>query len=223
MKTFYPNMRQCLAIAAFLISTTVSMTAVAGHRPYVAESVEVSDLHRFVAAPTEQDRVIGGAVLVRDYLNQVVDATISTSALAPGHVYSIWIAVFNNPWFCSDPCGVNDLPFQNGDPRIDTSVFYGGGFIADDNGHGSATLKIVPGRTQRELFAPAMSNDSGLRRDRMRSAHIHLVLRDHGLPISGQVAEQMGTASGACNPDPAYPPPMGMTCFNAFASIHVPE
>jgi hypothetical protein len=208
----------CLAAGAFLASSAAS----ADHRSFVAESVEVSDLYKFSAAPTDQDKVIGGAILVRDYENRVVDATLTSSALSPGHVYSIWIAVFNNPWFCSDPCGINDLPFQNGDPRVDTSVFYGGGFIADASGSGGTALKIVPGRTRRELFAPVMSNNSGLRRDRLRWAHIHLVLRDHGLPVLGQVAKQIGTASEACNPDPAYPPPSGMTCFNAFASFHVP-
>jgi hypothetical protein len=209
----------CLAAGAFLASAAAS----ANHRFYVQESVEVSDLYKFSAAPTDQDKVIGGAILVRDFENQVVDATITTSALSPGHVYSIWIVVFNNPWYCSDPCSINDLPFQNGDRRIDTSVFYGGGFITDASGHGTTALKIVPGRTRRELFAPAQSNDSGLRRDRLRWAHIHLVLRDHGLPMPGQVGTQIGTASGACNPDPAYPPPPGMDCFNAFASFHVPE
>jgi hypothetical protein len=101
-------------------------------------------------------------------------------------------------------------------------VFWGGGLIADPNGNGSTSLRIVPGRTTRELFAPVMSNDSGLRADRLRWAHIHLVLRDHGLPVSGHVARQVGTASEFCNPDPSNPPPPGMTCFNAFASIHAP-
>lgn len=212
--------RICLAAGMSAAAALAASNASADHRREVPESVEVSDLYKFSANPSAQDKVVGGAILIRDFKNRVVDATLTTSALSPGHVYSIWVAVFNNPWFCSAPCGIDDLPFQGGNPRIDTSVFWGGGFIADANGNGSTSLKIVPGRTGRELFAPAMSNDSGLRQDRLVWAHIHLVLRDHGLPVQGQVARQIGTASEACNPDPKYPPPAGQTCFNAFASFH---
>ena len=177
------------------------------------ESVEASDLYVFPG--DTRTKVARAVVLIRDFRNRVVTATISTSALQPGHAYSLLWAVFNNPWYCSDPCDVNDLEVMGGDPRADASVFWAGGLLADENGYGSATIKLVPGRTGRELFA--MSNDSGLRLSRLAWAHIRVGLRDHGPATTGQIAKQLGTSSEGCLNDPPNDP-----CFNAFLSFHPP-
>ena len=209
-----------LASASFvIISAAMSFAPTAGaDHPSdkfrgALESVEVSDLHVFPGEPPTT-KVAGAVVLVRDFRNRVVDATISTSALQPGHAYSLLWAVFNNPWFCSDPCNVNDLEVMGGDPRIDVSVFWAGGLLADENGYGSTTIKLVPGRTGREPFA--MSNDSGLRPSRLALAHIRVGLRDHGPATTGLIAQQLGTTNEACLNEPPNP------CFNAFISFHPP-
>jgi hypothetical protein len=172
----------------------------------VAESIEVGNLRIF-----NTDTMIDGAtVLVRDFRDQVVDATVSTHGLEPSVAYSIWWAVFNHPEFCSEPnrCAVRDLEVNGGDPRVKVSVFWGGGILADELGAATTTLRLPTGRTRRERFAN--SRDYGLRN--IRSAELHLVLRSHGLAgIAGPVAQQLGTAHAAC-------PSSG--CFNAFASIH---
>lgn len=176
---------------------------------YVRESVEVRD--HYVFGTTE--RVSGATILVRDYRNEVVDATVTSSALQPGWAYSIWVAVFNYPEYCAEPfaCSTRDLEINQGDPRVKASVFYGGGLIADAGGYGATSFKIVPGRTRRELFA--MSRDYGLQN--LRHGEIHVVLRSHGMAgATGAVAEQIGTASAGC-------PAEG--CRNVFASIHAPQ
>lgn len=185
--------------------------ALADHRQRIAyESLEISDFYRF----NSDEKVNGATILVRDFNNNVIDASFSIADLDPNSVYSIWLAVFNNPRYCSDDdCGLDDIPGVNpaADPRVHPSVFYGGGFIADDGGNGHATFKIVPGRTSRELFGG--TKNYGL--ERVWGPHIHVVLRTHGPAVTGSVAHQMGTASGTCNT------PSGM-CENVFASFHPP-
>jgi hypothetical protein len=203
-----PYLVACLGVAA---GAFWSAAGWADTDPAASESVEVSNVYYFGKTAA----VPGVGIHVRDYKNRVVNYTLSTDGLTPGHAYSIWIAVFNNPWFCSDECGVNDLESQGGDPRVDASVFWGGGVVAGADGHGSTALTLFPGATNRELFA--MSTPSGLRPDRIRFAVIHMVLRDHGPATAGMVAEQLGTANQACLNGPPAP------CFNAFATIHIPR
>jgi hypothetical protein len=172
---------------------------------YVDESVEVANHHVFPAGP----EVDGATILVRDFRNKVVRMDVTTAALDPDTAYSIWLAVFNSPEHCGIPhdCTPADL----GNPEVRASVFWGGGLISDGNGYGSTTMTLQPGRTGRELFA----NMSDLGLQDIRRAHIHVVLRTHGLiGVAGSVANQIGTAWEACP---------GTGCLNAFASVHVPN
>lgn len=206
--------RSCLAaIAAGVVLAVASAPASAGR--YAFESMEISDFYVFNTDQKSQ----GAVILVRDYNNNVIDVNLTTNDLVPGNAYSIWIAVFNNPWHCSDPCGLDDLPGVNpdADPRVHPSVFYGGGFLADAAGSANVSLKLVPGRTSRELFAA--TKNYGL--ERLWGTHIHVVLRSHGPALDptnpadaaiGSVAQQIGTASAACNP----------VCANVLASFHPP-
>lgn len=176
---------------------------------YVRESVEVSDLMVFPDGPASA----GATILIRDFDNRVVNATITGDGFDPSSVYSIWVVVFNNPEYCSDPCDIDDLPGPNpdADPAVRPSVFWGGGFTTDLSGHAYVALRLVPGRTDRELFAG--TQDYGI--ENLDKAHIHLVLRNHGPATPGLVANQVGTANEACLR------PGGM-CINQFFSVHQP-
>jgi hypothetical protein len=162
--------------------------------------------HHVFPAGAEVD---GATILVRDFRNKVVRMDVTTAALEPHSAYSIWLAVFNSPEYCGIPHDC--MPADLGNPDVRASVFWGGGLISDGDGHGSTTMTLQPGRTDRELFA----NMSDLGLQDIRRAHIHVVLRAHG-PIgeAGSVADQIGTAWEACP---------GSGCFNAFASVHAPN
>ena len=200
--------------AALVTAGSVAADSLVDHLSGALESVEVSDLYVFPGEPPTT-KVAGGVVLIRDFRNRVVTATLSTSALTPGHAYSLLWAVFNNPWFCSYPCNVNDLEALGGDPRTDVSVFWAGGLLADENGYGSATIRLVPGPTSREPFAG--SNSSGLRQTRFGWAEIRVGVRDHGPATTGMIAKQIGTSNESCLNEPPKDP-----CFNAFISFHPP-
>ncbi len=201
---------------AIVLTTTLIATGIAyadlnqGYQTSraVRESVQVSDMFVF----NTDIAIQGGAILVRDLNNKVIRASISTNDLMPNGAYSIWWAVFNFPEYCADPanCRVSDLEVFGGDPRVQASVFWGGGFVADALGHGEANIVLTPGTTERELFG--RTQNFGLKN--FADSHIHIALRSHGMAgAAGPVSEQIGSADGAC-------PPEG--CFNAFNSIHHP-
>jgi hypothetical protein len=176
----------------------------------VRESIENSDLYVF----NTNNTVPGAVLLVRDFQDEVVKVSLSTSALTPDTAYSVWWAVFNNPEFCAVPgeCAVTDLEVFGGDPRVEASVFWGAGLLADAFGNGNVSFDLKPGRTHRPLFGG--TQNYGLRN--LGGAVLHVVLRSHGTAgVYGTVAEQIGSdASSAC-------PPSG--CVNEFASFHHPQ
>jgi hypothetical protein len=200
-----------LAACAILLSAAVAgaaETRETAAASMVRESVEVSNHHVF----NTSNVVDGATVLIRNFRDDVVEATVSTRALEPEVAYSIWWAIFNRPQYCVIPyeCGLPDLEINGGDPRVRVSVFWGGGLVADMSGTANHSVRLLPGRTDRELFAN--SKNYGL--IDIRRAEIHLVLRTHGpAGIAGTVGEQVGSAFLAC-------PSSG--CVNAFASIHRP-
>ncbi len=205
----YPSGTKTIAVlfALFLTGATQAENFGEGKRGKARESVEVSDHLIFGTTTT----VNGATILVRDKRNRVINATITSRALEPDTAYSIWWAVFNYPRFCIEPyrCALADLGPQ-GDPRVKPSVFWAGGFLSDIYGFANTAIRLVPGRTKRELFA---GGDFGLQN--FGGAEIHVVLRSHGTAgMAGPVAQQIGTASEACPPE---------MCSNVFASIHIPN
>lgn len=202
------TIRFCMATAMLALASSAVASHGYGGRP-VKESIEISD-HFIFNTP---NKVIGSTVLIRDFRNRKITATVSSSVLEPHWAYSMWWAVFNNPKYCATPndCKVSDLEVFGGDPRIRASVFYAGGFVADGSGAANSSLELLPGRTKRELFAE--SKNYGLRN--LRKAEIHLVVRSHGVAgMWGSVAQQVGTANMACPPT---------DCKNVFASFHPPR
>ncbi len=172
---------------------------------FVREHVDVADHTVF----NTDEMVNGATLLIRDYHDRSVRATVTSQALEPNWAYSIWVAVFNNPEHCLMPyeCALGDL----GDAMVRASVFYGGGLVADAGGAGSTSFVIPWGRTNREIFA---AGDWGLQHP--KKAEIHIVLRSHGVAgEAGPVATQIGTANEAC------PSMDAGGCINEFASIHL--
>ncbi len=205
------NLRNYKRYLIALVLGVVATSAAAkdnGGWPHVRESVEVSDL--FAIGTT--NKVNGGVILIRDFHNRVINATMTTSAAVPDAAYSMWWAVFNFPQFCIVPrmCSSADIGSPDRDPRVKPSVFWAGGFVADSYGSANTSLRLVPGRTNREVFA---GTDFGL--ISVRGPEIHLVLRTHETAgVAGPVAQQIGTAGEAC--------PMS-GCVNEFFSTHPPR
>jgi hypothetical protein len=208
------NTRLIGGAAALLMLSAGAQVALADGTPKPPKPfVTVADMHVF----PDGAALVGTSVLTRDQTG--VDATVSTTGLSPAGAYSWWWVVFNRPQFCVDGCGLDDLPVgatpvSNGDPRVRSSLLWGGGFVSDDTGAANAAARLEAGAPPGEVrFGPGLSN--------LTKAEIHVVLRSHGPALAGEVAEQVGSFHGGCTPEEIT----AMQCPNANvqSAVHRPK
>lgn len=132
--------------------------------------------------------------------NEGVLGTISTSGLTPGHVITLWWAIFNNPEFCATTiCAPSDL----NNSAVNGSLQFGGGTIADAGGRASFTgflaerdntgFYLLPQFPFMPNPAPGIVNT--------KKAQIHLVIRTHGMASSDPTTlnQQLTTFAGGCS------------------------
>jgi hypothetical protein len=149
-----------------------------------------ADMQTFPAGPD----VVGSSTLTR--YNTYVDATVSASGLGANAAYSWWWVIFNNPEFCVGGCGLDDLPVgatpvSNGDPRVNSSLLWGGGFVANGTGAAYVTSSLERNKPLGEVrFGPGLK--------RARNAEIHIVLRTHGPAVAGETADMISRFHGGC-------------------------
>jgi hypothetical protein len=210
----YAATQSCLGAFLFLAAAQGALandSQSSKYQPAGRPQVTISDMAVFPGGPD----IVGASVLTR--YNTFIEGTVSTTGLSANGAYSIWIAVFNRPEFCVgvEGCDGNDFPpgatpTSSGDPRVEASLLWGGGFVA--NGTGAAEVRTIleRGKTPGEVrFGP------GLRRP--RKADIHIVLRSHGPAAAGEVAEQIGSFNGGCTPEEIA----ALTCPNANVQLAV--
>lgn len=185
-------------VAAAAVLPVVLLPAIAGATDTKPKGegrpqVTVNDMAVFPNGP----EVVGASILTR--YNTSVEATISTTGLAANGAYSWWWVVFNRPQFCVDGCGLDDLPVgatpvSVGDPRVQASLLWGGGFLANGSGAAQVEARLESGKPPGEVvFGP------GLRR--ARGAELHIVLRSHGPAGAGETAQQIASFHGGCTPE----------------------
>lgn len=178
-------------LGAILALTASAAVLADGSAPLQGRpEVTVANMNVFPAGPA----VVGASVLTR--YNTFIEGTVSTTGLGANAAYSWWWVVFNNPGFCVGGCGLDDLPvgatpISNGDPRVQASLLWGGGFVS--NGTGAAEVEA---RLERNKPSGEVRFGPGLKRP--RGAEIHVVLRTHGPAVAGEVADQISRFNGGC-------------------------
>ncbi len=144
-------------------------------------------------------QVVGDATLVRSPKGLSFD--FSANDLTEGYTYTIWFVIWNSPGECTIPnqCGEGDL----GNAQVQVEIMYGTGHVVGKSGvgHFGGHLKVgdVSGSAN-DLFG--LPSPGGLL-DPM-AAEVHIVLRNHGPAIQGEVNEQIGSYVGGC--DNSFPP-----------------
>lgn len=143
--------------------------------------------------------------------NNGISMNIKTTDLEAGAAYTIWWVIFNNPENCSDgECGENDVLPPGVNPDADVSVAFAAGHVIGNNGKGNFGGHLSVGDTSG--LHPAFLDTNGL--VDAHGAEIHLIVRNHGQPIPGEVSEQISTFFGGC--------PLNILCSDEQASIHLP-
>jgi hypothetical protein len=147
-----------------------------------------------------------------------VSMNIRTRDLDPGHTYTVWWVIFNNPDACVGACSGDDLENDEAGPAMG----YAAGNVVGNSGRSGfgSSLKVDDGTG----FAFGMLTNP-------RGAEIHLVVRDHG-PLNPEwMPDQIKTFGGGCDQDHgSYPEDMqgagvagDYVCSNAQVSIHMAD
>jgi len=188
-----------------ILAVLISIGSLLNAQPVQADSSRTS-IEPLLMPPGGAVAPGTGSILVRT--KDAVGATVHAFGLIPGHVYTAWLAVFNNPKACAtSPCTAADFANLN----TEGSVIWGSGQIAGDDGTVNFVVFHAVGDTTG--VAPGIGTGTGLLST--KKAQIHLVVRTHG-PASVDPAvlqQQLSTFNGGCPPN---------TCKNVQGAVHEP-
>lgn len=152
-----------------------------------------------------------------------ITVNFKTNGLIPGHAYTLWWVVWNNPELCAGPvCGLAD--FVNAD-LVEVELLYASGSVAANNGKGNFSAHLKVGDTTESVneYIFGLPSYGGLQN--AETAEIHAVLRSHGPKVPGQVNEQINSYEGGCvvnfAPFTEIPDEVG-ECGDIIAAIHAP-
>jgi hypothetical protein len=162
--------------------------------------------------------VVGTSTLVRT--DGSVSVTLDTTALSPGHVVTLWWAVFNNPVACThgipgvSRCGEPDL-FNTDPDGPQGSLLYAAGRVIDDDGTAGYGAHLKVGDTTGVLSGPGLLD--------ARAAEVILVLRSHGPKIPDLLSEMLSTFGAGCKDAPPGTGTRGPNdCAEVQVSAHTP-
>lgn len=161
------------------------------------------------------------ATLVRN--DHGIRYQMRTRDLTPGHVYTLWLVVVNDPGECAgSPCTGGDV-LLNG--ATAAQVAYAAGVVAGGSGRGTFAGHVPVGPLDGWLDGRSLED--------AHAAEIHLVVNDHGPAIPSQLADMLHTYRGGCSDDSPFPgifPPSALadgrpgpnTCRLYQSAIFVP-
>jgi hypothetical protein len=123
--------------------------------------------------------------------------------LNPGHVYTVWFIIVNDPAACAtSPCTAADVILNN--EGVDSDVTYGAGHVAGNSGSATFSGQISAGELPNSWFGNGFTNPRG--------AEIHLTVNDHGPAIPDLVSNMLHSYRGGCT-DESLPPIFPATAF----------
>jgi hypothetical protein len=173
------------------------------------------------------DQITGRSLLIRG--RRGIFARYRSNNLIPGHVYTLWWVIWNNPENCAIPGECNDPDFATpGEVGVDV-LFAGSGLVVGANGKGTFYALLRAGddsESINDLFE--LPPAGGLQKGNTFSSEVHMVLRSHGPAIPGMIDEQMNSYIGGCTdpfaiaPFTEIPDESG-ECGDIEFSIHAPN
>ncbi len=215
------------ALAALVVGGLSIQTASAGRS-------DLSPMYWFEDTAPHSDPVVDGSWSMLDRNSRGVTALMHTHDLLPGHAYTMWWVVFNNPAACNGgPTGcsaadVGAVVASGGTENpAQAAVLRAAGGVAGPNGQLSLASRLKVGdlggcqsSLPFALVCLPLTNPDG--------AAIMLVLHDHGPKLPGN--EQLATFEGGCF-NYIYGPTGAVNieydlgpyeCFSPQASPHFP-
>ena len=129
-------------------------------------------------------RSVPGAVARLQKTDAGIFVNLDTTSLEPEHVYTMWIAVVNDPRSCEgSPCSVKDVLIRT--DIVQADVGYADGAISDMNGNLQFAYFQPNGPLPQSWFDRGLTNTA--------AAEVHLIIQHHGPVVAGREAEMLGT------------------------------
>jgi hypothetical protein len=194
--------RNIILLVLFLLLMAVGVFA------QDAMSETVSETMQITTAPVKTHRSQGDVMEIEGASATLVSSehgiivSFQTDGLEDSHVYSMWVAVVNNPEACeASPCNGADM-FGNSD-EVQSDVTWGDSILYDSaDGRASFVAHLAVGDLPESWLGNGLTNPLG--------AHIHLVINDHGELIPEMASTMLNTYRGGCA-DEGLPPPFPET------------
>jgi len=168
-----------------------------GAAPAGAPGTAPSSKQGAVAADTPVVRfadgaTVGGATLMRT--PNGVSFKFSTSDLTPGHAYTLWIVIFNEPGNCSMPnqCAPTDL----GNAAAKPDMMYAAGALSGGRDAATFAGRVAVGDVSGSINAPVGMPSFGLLDP--YGAEIWLAVHDHGDKLPEFMPDMTTTIAGGC-------------------------
>jgi hypothetical protein len=142
-----------------------------------------------------------------------VNYRVNTNSLVPGHAYTLWVVIFNEPGQCltaPEPCTPADLFHTGAKP----DMLYGAGVIAGGTGMATLSGRTHVGDVSGSVQAPAGLLSYGLIDP--FGAELHLVVHHHGPVIPEFMPDMIHTLAGGCT-DAGIPEQGASSPWNDYA------
>ncbi len=180
---------------------------------YQAENAAIKSVSKVYTFSDMEE--VGSSVL--NINDNGVSFNLKTTGLTSGNAYTLWLVVFNNPDGCNENgCNGDEFEPENAEffaaAMID--VIYGTGHIVGGSGKATFSGHQKAGNNSGSIFGP---DSYGLIDS--KQAEIHLIVRDHGPKIPGNVRRQISEFEGP-NPEDCL---NGEACQDVQFAVHPPE
>lgn len=124
-----------------------------------------------------------------------VNFRVDTNSLMPGHAYTLWVVIFNEPGECltaPGPCTPNDLFHDGAKP----DMLYGAGVVVGGSGRATLAGRTRVGDVSGSVQAPVGLLSNGLIDP--YGAEFHLVVHHHGPVIPEFMPDMIQSLAGGC-------------------------
>lgn len=188
-------MRRLGALAAITTLTIVGIPFTVVADPALRRTTTAVNWH-----PQSGTGAVEGASATLVTTSAGASVRIRTSRLNPGHAYTLWWVVINNPAECVDfpaPCRPNPDVLVNS-ARTQSQILFAAGHAVGEAGGSTFAAHLPSGPIDNGWLG-----DQGFTNP--RGAEIHVVLNDHGPALAAHMPDMIRTNRGGCSDASPFP------------------
>jgi hypothetical protein len=190
-------MRRIMTLVASSVAAVALVATAGGAAADPAVEHTSADIHWHAQVdPTRQQ--VDGAIATLRTTASGARVQFRTLGLHPGHAYTLWFVVINEPQACADhpaPCRPPDV-FAPGNPTSAQVVGVAGNVVGA-SGRATFSAHVPTGDIDGWLPDQGLTNPLG--------AEVHLVLNDHGPKLASHMPGMIKTYRGGCSDDSPFP------------------